>query len=288
MAHTTIAIVADCDDTLAPDTTGQLLKLCGVDSADFFRNRAGPLVKDGWDPSLAYMHGMVELARNEGPLSALTQEQIKELAKRLSFYPGVPECFGSIKREVEGNPLFRAVGIRVEVYVISGGIAELLRASILADAAHYVWGCDFAYDERGVIAFPKNVISFTDKTRFLYMIQKGKVGPAFDGQPYAVNDLMTEEERLVPFSNMVYLGDGPSDVPCMSLLQSMGGFVIGVMSAANPAKTWALGYGRRTNLTVPPDFSKDSLAYQQLHEFVWVKAQEIASRVNRTGPVPQH
>ena len=220
--------------------------------------------------------------------SLLTQARINELAKQLVFYDGVPDCFNQIKMEVEGDTVFRAAGIRVETYVVSGGIAELLRASVLADAVHHIWGCDFAYDERGVIAFPKNVISFTDKTRFLYMIQKGKVGSAFDGQPSAVNAPMNEEERPVPFYNMVYLGDGPSDVPCMSLLQSKGGFVIGVMSEANPAKTWALGYGRRANLTVPPDFSNNGLAYKQLRQAVWQKAQEIAERVNGASPVPQH
>lgn len=288
MAQTTIAIVADCDDTLAPDTTGQLLDMCGVGSKEFFDVQANPLVKDGWDPSLAYMSKMVELTQNEGPLSSLTQSRIKELAKQLIFYPGVPECFQSITEEVMSAPAFRAAGVRVETYVISGGIAELLRASVLADAAHYIWGCDFAYDAREVIVFPKNVISFTDKTRFLYMIQKGKVGPVFEGRPTAVNDPMTEEERPVPFSNMVYVGDGPSDVPCMSLLQSKGGYVLGVMSHTNTRKTWALGHGRRANLTVPPDFSKDGLAYNHLREAVWQKAQEIADRVNSTGPVPQH
>ena len=284
--------MADCDDTLAPDTTAQLLKMCGVDSSDFFANRAGPLVKGGWDPSLAYMHGMIELTKEEGLLSSLTQSRIRELAGQLTFYPGVPGCFRSIKDEVESDQAFRAAGIRVETYVISGGIAELLRASALADATHYIWGCDFAYDARGVIAVPKNVISFTDKTRFLYAIQKGKVGPAFDGQPYAVNDPMTPEERPVPFANMIYLGDGPSDVPCMSLLRSMGGYVIGIASKDNPTKTWALGYGRRVHLTARPDFSRDGEADTLLREAVWQKvwqkAQQIAERVSRTGPVPQH
>lgn len=288
MPQTTIAIIADCDGTLAPDTTVQLLELCGVVGTEFFADRANPLVKQGWDPSLAYMHGMIELTRGEGPLSSLTQRRIRDLARELTFYPGVPDCFVSIKEEVEADPSFRSAGIRVETYVVSGGIAELLQASALADAIGYIWGCDFAYDEHGVIAFPKNVISFTDKTRFLYMIQKGKVGPDFMGRPSAVNDPMTEDERPVPFSNMVYLGDGPSDVPCMSLIQSKEGFVIGVLSESNPAKAWALGYGRRANLTVPPDFSRDGLAYQHLREAVWRKAQEIADRVGSTGPVPQH
>lgn len=288
MAQTTIAIVADCDDTLAPDTTAQLLELCGVDGPGFFREHANPRVKEGWDPSLAYMRGMIDLARNEGPLASLTQTRIRELARQLEFYPGVPECFTRIKEDVERDARFRAAGVRVETHVISGGIAELLRASALADAVPYIWGCDFAYDADGVIAFPKNVISFTDKTRYLYMIQKGKAGPAFEGEPYAVNAPMTAEERPVPFSHMVYLGDGPSDIPCMSLLQSNGGYVIGVMSEARPTKAWALGHGRRANLTVPPDFSAGGLAYNHIHETVRQTAQQIVERAGRIGPVPRH
>lgn len=161
MAQTTIAIVADCDDTLAPDTTAQLLELCGVGGAGFFREHAAPRVKDVWDPSLAYMQGMIDLARSEGPLASLTQTRIKELAKQLEFYPGVPECFTSIKDDIECDDRFRAAGVRVETHIISGGIMELLRASALADAVPYIWGCDFAYDADGVVAFPKNVISFT-------------------------------------------------------------------------------------------------------------------------------
>ena len=183
MAQTTIAIVADCDDTLAPDTTGQLLTLCGIDPEDFFRNGCDPLIKEGWDPTLAYMRKMVELAEGEGPLSELSRQKLQDLAGQLNFFPGVPECFERVKQETEQDPSFRAAGIRVESYVISGGIGELLRASPLKDTTHHIWGCDFAYDSRGVIAFPKSVISFTDKTRFLYMINKGIVGPSFEGQP---------------------------------------------------------------------------------------------------------
>ena len=288
MAQTTIAIVADCDDTLAPDTTKQLLDLCGVDSDDFFRNHSNPLVKQGWDPSLAYMHKMIEFAKHEGPLSSLTQTRIVELANHLTFYPGVPDCFEDIKAEVENDPLYRAVGVRVETYVISGGIAELLRASALARVAHYIWACGFAYGADGVITFPRNVISFTDKTRFLYAIQKGKVGPAFESQPSAVNDPMKEAERPVPFTHMIYLGDGPSDVPCMSLLQSHEGYVIGILSEANPSKAWALGYGRRANLTLPPDFSQGGLTYTHLRQTVLEIADRIAASVSKTGPVPQH
>ena len=262
--------------------------MCDVDSKDFFQNRSAPLVKQGWDPSLAYMHQMVELAQSDGRLSTLNQQKIRDLASQLEFFPGVPECFEHIKQDVEQEPVFRAAGIRVESYVVSGGIAELLRASPLKDFTHDIWGCDFAYDSRGVIAFPKNVISFTEKTRFLYMISKGKVGPTFEGQPYVVNEPMDADERPVPFENMIYIGDGPSDIPCMSLLQSHKGFVIGVTSEDNPAKTWALAYGRRAHQTVEPDFTKEGSAYKALYQAVWQRAEHITGQVTGGGIVPQH
>ena len=152
---------------------------------------------------------------------------------------------------------------------------------------HYIWGCDFKYDSRGVIAFPKNVISFTDKTRFLFMIHKGKVGPDFQGQPYAVNATMTVDERPVPFENMVYIGDGPSDIPCMSLIHTYRGFVIGVVSERNLSKTWAVAYGRRANWTVEANFKEDGSAYKALRQTVIERAGLIADQVQKTGPVPR-
>ena len=288
MVQTSIAIVADCDDTLAPDTTGQLLRLCGVDSDDFFRNRSAPLVREGWDPSLAYMHEMIRLAQPSGPLSGLTRQKLKDLAGQLEFYPGVPDCFQVLKQEVENDPDFRAAGVRIESYVVSGGIAELLRASSLGESVYRIWGCDFSYDSKGVIAYPKNAISFTDKTRFLYRINKGLTAPASDSQPYAVNQVMTLDERPVPFENMIYVGDGPSDIPCMSLLSSNNGFVIGVASQDNPGKTWALSYGRRAHQTVDPDFMVDGSAFRALREAVLQRARVIAGQVSGGRPVPQH
>ena len=287
MPQTTIAIVADCDDTLAPDTTAQLLELCGVDSKKFFAEDAASLVKQGWDPSLAYMNRMVALATNDGPLSDLTSAKIQELGQQLEFFPGVPACFDLIKTEIEQEPSFRAAGIRVESYVVSGGIGELLRASPLKNATHQIWGCDFSYDDRGVIAFPQNVISFTEKTRFLFRVNKGQVGPSYEGRPYTVNQPMEPTERPVPFENMVYLGDGASDIPCMSLLQSMKGFVIGVTSEINPARTWALAYGRRANQTVDPDFREDGSAYKALKQAVFQRALVITGQASTSGPVPQ-
>ena len=288
MAQTTIAIIADCDDTLAPDTTGQLLELCDVESQNFFQTISNPLVKEGWDPSLAYMHSMVQLAAEGQPLSGLTQDRIKELANQIEFFPGIPECFSKIKAEIEAVPEFRAAHIHVETYVISGGIAELLRASALKNVAGFIWGCDFAYDNRGVIAYPKNSISFTEKTRFLFMINKGTIGPLFAEHAYAVNAPMEDHERPVPFENMIYIGDGPSDIPCMSLIQSKNGFVIGVEGVVNLKKAYALSYGRRAHSTVEPNFMEGGRSYRILREAVLQRATAISTSTSWIGATPQH
>ena len=287
MIPTTIALIADCDDTLAPDTTGQLLKFYDVDPQELYV-RSSELANQGWDPVLAYMGRMIELSKDEGPLATLSQTSIQRLAQQLSFYPGVPDFFSRIKEEVEGEATFRAVGIRVESYVVSSGIQELLRSSVLGGHTLQIWGSDFAYDSNGIVQFPKKVVSHTEKTRFLFMINKGQVSRDYDNQPSAVNAFVREGERPVPFENMVYLGDGPSDIPSMSLIQSKGGYVIGILSDASPSKSWALGAGRRANLTLPADFHTGTVTYQHIREVVWRKAEEIVRRITGGGPVPQH
>ena len=109
----------------------------------------------------------------------MTLRKLKEIAAGLEFYSGVPEGLIDIRDDIHETPEFRDVGIRVEYYVISAGIGDMLRASALSRVAHRIWACDFAYDSGGALAHVKNVISFTDKTRFLYMINKGRVGEEF-------------------------------------------------------------------------------------------------------------
>src|SRR5882762_3428541 len=89
----TIAIVADCDDTLAPDTTAQLLEHFGLPPRDFYRDKSEPLVADGYDPPLAYMNSMLALAHEGGPLAGLTRETMLAVGAELKFFPGIPEIF---------------------------------------------------------------------------------------------------------------------------------------------------------------------------------------------------
>ena len=132
----------------------------------------------------------------------------------------------------------------------------------------------------------KRVISFTDKTRFLFMIQKGKGGTEFRNQPYIVNEPIGSAERPIPFPNMIYIGDGASDIPAMSLLTASQGFVIGVLNTSKPYRTWALGYRRRANITVPPDYDSEGHAYAQLRQAATEIADRIRHHLTVPGPLP--
>jgi hypothetical protein len=228
------------------------------------------------------------MANSESPLKGLSQDKLLEIGKGLKFYDGVPDCFTSIKSTIENDSRYRDFGIRVECYVISGGIEELITASPLDKCLHALWACSFAYDDKGVVACPKRVISFTDKTRFLYLIQKGKVAAEYRTTPYVVNEPMDPEERPIPFVNMIYIGDGPSDIPCMSLIQSNKGYVMGILSKEKPYKTWALGFGRRAHITVPPEFQQGGYAYDQLLQAVTDRAEGIRAQLSGSRPVPGH
>jgi hypothetical protein len=285
MAHNTIAVISDCDDTLAPDTTVQLLRFLGIDPKRFFSEDVAQLVADGWDPPLAYLTELVRQGRTATP--RLSRSIIEEVGRGLTFFPGIPECLQDLKKEIEGNSRYRDFGIRAEFYVISGGIEEMIAASPLGPALHGLWGCSFAYDAEGNPLMPKRVLSFTDKTRYIFNIQKGKVAEEFRSRPYVVNEPMDEIERPVPFKNMIYIGDGPSDIPCMSLLQKEG-YVIGILSDDNPHKTWALAYGRRAHITVPPDFRPDQHGFKHLRQAIIEKAEAICQGLSASGPVPSH
>ena len=120
------------------------------------------------------------------------------------------------------------------------------------------------------------------------MVNKGKVGEEHLNQQYVVNEPMNSEERPVPFANMVYIGDGPTDIPCMSLVTTMGGYVLGILGKDKPNKAWALGYGRRVNATVPADFVAGGYGYGHLREVVLNRAKMIRHQMSSVGPIPSH
>ncbi|MEQ9011513.1 HAD family hydrolase [Algiphilus sp.] len=220
----TIAMVFDFDDTLAPDTTSGLLAWLGIkDVPAFWDRQVGPLTDAGWDPVPAYLYAMVQAAR-QGQCRPLTREAMAEWGAQAPLHPGVEDLFDRLL-DAARTANARA---QLEFYVVSSGIGDVLRATAIAQRFTAIWCSELHYDDRGEASFPRRVVSFTDKTRYLFHIQKGLVGPEFDRDPFAVNRRISAERLRVPLSHMIFVGDGYTDIPCFSLIEQHGGTPIAV------------------------------------------------------------
>jgi phosphoserine phosphatase len=220
-AQNVIAVIFDFDDTLTDDSTTRLLEQHHIDTSVFWK-QARELVEDGWNPTLAYIKLLLDNVGDGKPLGKLDNARLREFGGSLRFYQGIPRLFRDLRELVGKYPLSNP---SVEFYVISGGLEEVIRGSQIAPCLKGIWGCRFAEDD-GVIRFPMNVVSFTEKTKYLFEINKGFVDSRT--QAYRVNEYVRSEDRRVPFDNMIYVGDGLTDVPCFSLIEKSGGVPFGV------------------------------------------------------------
>jgi phosphoserine phosphatase len=268
----TIALVFDFDDTLAPDSTSKVLEAAGIDPQKFW-HRHRDLMSKGWDQVPGYMHMMIEESQNSG--GSITRGLIQAVGHDLQFFRGVKTMFSRYKKIIEAHR-----GYRAQFYVVSSGLEDLIRATSIAPKLTDVWGSDFAYAKDGSICAIKNVISFTDKTRYLYQISKGLIGPEARKDPFAVN--RRTSEFPVPLKNMVFVGDGYTDIPCFTVVQKAKGRAVAVYNEANRAKV-GKAYGfiddRRVSHLEPARFVKDSGADSAIR----LAITHIKTRIRDTG-----
>jgi hypothetical protein len=204
-----------------------------------------------------------------------TNEHLKKLGAKLNFYKGLPEMFeefanGLLSAEQVAN------GITVEHYIISSGMKVLIEGSRLHPHVRAIFGCEFDEDEQGRITFPKRVISHTQKTQFLFRINKGLLDMSQD-----VNDHMDAEIRPIPFPNMIYVGDGPTDVPCFTVMKKNGGQAIAVYNPDDPQragfrKCYQLSaHADRVKYIAPADYRPNTHLRMLLEQMV----EETANRI---------
>ncbi|CAN5684585.1 hypothetical protein BH09VER1_BH09VER1_03390 [soil metagenome] len=269
----TIAIIYDYDQTLSPTYMQEeaIFPVFGINSSEFWK-RCGELVKDqGYDNELAYMKVMLDYLEMDRPTNA----ELKKLGEKLSFYKGLPEMFEEFKSGLLTTE-HETYGIKVEHYIVSSGLKILLEGSKLAPYVRAIFGCEFAEDSQGRITFPRRVISHTQKTQFLFRINKGMLDMSED-----VNDHMAPELRPIPFTNMVYIGDGPTDVPCFTVMQRNGGKAIAVYNSEDQTrvsfkKCYQLStHADRVKNIAPSDFRRGSHLRLLIEEMV----QEIADKI---------
>jgi len=271
----TIAIICDFDDTLGDDTTDLLLKeKFGMNEEEiisFWNKDVRKLVKQGWDPPLAYIHLILNRLRKSK--LTLSNSDLRDLGKKVHLFPGVQDLFPRLGSFVGESKEFLEAHVQIEFYVITAGFEEIIRGTSIATEMTDIFGCTFDDSAGGLI--PKSVVTFTEKTKFLYAINKGISGSELRRNPYSVNDVVEKDKRRIPFSNMIYLGDGPTDIPCFSTIAQNGGKTIGVLKyekktgkkIVDKRRAWAIAIGDRDRATVGPylpNYTEDSDLYANL------------------------
>jgi hypothetical protein len=249
-----VALAFDFDDTLAPDSSSFFLKKQGVDPSEFWPSVVGKRIADGWDPVTAYLYEIKKLGEKRG--KPFTKQDFVEAGKELTFHPGIPEFFNDIKEDLKS----RVPDAILEFYLISSGIGDVIRSSGITSYFTDFWSCEWHYDENGHIEFPRKVVSFTDKTRYIYQISKGLVGESYRNKPFEVNKLI--ENLRIPMDKIVYIGDGLTDVAVFSLLKKYNATCYAVFDPEHgSARAWSFIEEGRVRGLFSPKFNRKSDLY---------------------------
>lgn len=255
MGKTIIAIMYDFDKTLCTKDMQEysFIPDVNMEPSDFW-NESNTLAKENnMDPILAYMYTMLEKANSAR--KPIRRENFVEAGRNLEYFPGVESWFKLI------NTYVQDMDIEVEHYIISSGLREIIEGSSIYHNFNGVFACEFYYDVNGVAKWPKNVVNYTTKTQFLFRINKN----VFDlSNEKDLNNYTPKDERRIPFRNMIYIGDGLTDVPCMKLVKVNGGRSIAVYPENGKQKVKDLIVHERVDFIAPADFSK----FSELHDFV--------------------
>ena len=195
------------------------------------------------DGLLAYMYTMIEECRKKG--IRLDRDYLVSCGHAIELFPGVQDWFSRI------NAFGETLGVEIEHYVLSSGLREIIEGSGVSHEFKEIYACEFFYNEEGLASWPKLDVNFTNKTQFVYRINKGVLDVADDK---TLNDSMPDDSKRVPFTNMIYVGDGLSDVPCMKIMRSYGGQAIAVYQSSNRAGVEDLLAKGRVDFIFPADY----------------------------------
>lgn len=244
-----LAVCYDFDRTLSPEdmqAQGYIQDL-GWDVAQFWAETNQMAQQNGMDSNLAYMYKMVQEA--EGKFIP-TRQSLANYGARVSLYPGVADWFARIRRYGDEQ------GVRVEHYIISSGLKEMIEGTPIAGEFTGIFASAFYFNERGVAKWPAQAVNYTNKTQFLFRIEKGVLDVCDPG----VNDYFPPDTIRVPFRNMVYIGDSDTDIPCMKLVNTYGGHSIGVYDpdTGNRGKVCRMLRENRIRYLAPADYREGS------------------------------
>lgn len=251
-----VALIYDFDGTLSPQNMQEygFMPEIGIKDPSEFWTASDELSKTTESSGiLCYMKNMIDASRSSK--KAFTKEKFKEYGASVELFEGVEEWFGLI------NKFGKDIDLNIKHYINSSGLKEMIEGTPIAKEFEKIYACSFIYDENGAACWPSDAVDFTKKTQFLFRINKGAPDVSDNKK---INEYMKESDRPVPFSRMIYFGDGETDIPCMKMVKDRGGYSIAVYKKRNPKKKEIankLIRDDRVNFVCPADYTKNSTIY---------------------------
>jgi len=278
-----IAIVFDFDETLIPDDSFKaLLRDCQIDIDSFTNDRVQPLVDENWDQYLARAYCLIKESRQREEGKKITKSKLSKLGEKMKLHEGVVTMFGRLQEQAKKLD----TEIELEFYLISGGFVDIARSTSIAKYFKRMWGCEFYYNEKGEIEFLKQQMTHTEKTRYLYYLSKGLDSENEKDLIYNYQDL-PEDKLHIPLSQVIYVGDGTSDIPCFSAIRQYGGISIGLYSEKQAAEEWEhlenVSSSQKLSNLVPADYQEDSEMMRSLLLAINSIGNQIALRQLSVG-----
>ncbi|MCM1131217.1 MAG: haloacid dehalogenase-like hydrolase [Roseburia sp.] len=250
MAKTTIGIMYDFDKTLCTTDMQNyaFIKNLGMEPEEFWNKASINTKKNSMDKILSYMFVMIEECKKKG--IPLTEEYLNSLGSEIIYYRGVQTWFDRI------NQFGAELGVNIEHYIISSGTKEIIEGSAIAKYFKKIYGCKFIYDTHTKEAiWPGIAINYTQKTQYIFRISKGALDEVDEEK---LNMEIADERRAIQYRNMIYIGDGLTDIPCMQLLKDKGGKSIALYQPQYIDKVLPLVDDGRVNYVCAADYSTNS------------------------------
>lgn len=260
-----VAIMYDFDKTLSPKDMQEYAFIPGLkmEPTEFWEKCNSLLKEKRMDPILSYMYMMLNESRGK---MLLNRDVFKKLGSHVQLFDGVKTWFKRVNDKGE------KLGVTVEHYILSSGLKEIIEGTAIAHEFKEIYAAEFLYDDSNVPVWPSMAVNYTSKTQFLFRINKGVLDIT---ENEALNEFTPENKRRVPFRNMIYIGDGLTDVPCMKLVKVNGGHSIAVYQEHADIANNMILQGR-VDFVAPADYTKGS----KLENIVFAVLENIKTASN--------
>lgn len=263
-----MAICYDFDKTLSPDDMQAftLIPSLGMDKSEFWKQSNELAKENGMDKNLAWMYKLIMLS--QAKRKSIKKQYFKEVGKSIPLFKGVEKWFDHVNQYAQKH------NIVVEHYIISSGLKEIIEGSKIADKFERIYASSYLYTSDGVAEWPAQAVNYTNKTQYIFRIAKG----IFEEYDDRVNDSMKDSELHIPYENIVYIGDSATDIPCMRLVKSRGGYSIGVYDPEKKVKdnVYKLYGDGRLSFYTAADYSLKS----ELMKYIKLVIDEIDVKEN--------